>query len=326
VRALGARRWTAASLLIFAAAIAACARARPTPAAQGPRPVATPRPAPARPSGLLAAARAEAAWARRDDPAALEEAVRFFEQAAAHDQDPAPLLLRAARGHRLRADQLAAQSLAAPLDAEPGAAGGDLLAASARESALCAIDARRSWSSISPAAAAALAAGVAALAAGVAAAEALQAVSLAAAEPLYLDALCAADRTRAQGFTHLVERHGELRAALERARALEPALDDAGPDRELGKLLAQLPASAGGDLREARARFEAALARAPDSIATRLLFASSVAVKQQDRALFESLLQAAQALPAATPEDRAAQAAARVLLTREDDLFIARAR
>lgn len=319
MRALGARRWTAASLLIFAAAIAACARARPTPAAQGPRPVATPRPAPARPSGLLAAARAEAAWARRDDPAALEEAVRFFEQAAAHDQDPAPLLLRAARGHRLRADQLAAQSLAAPLDAEPGAAGGDLLAASARESALCAIDARRSWSSISPAAAAALAAGVAA-------AEALQAVSLAAAEPLYLDALCAADRTRAQGFTHLVERHGELRAALERARALEPALDDAGPDRELGKLLAQLPASAGGDLREARARFEAALARAPDSIATRLLFASSVAVKQQDRALFESLLQAAQALPAATPEDRAAQAAARVLLTREDDLFIARAR
>jgi hypothetical protein len=245
--------------------------------------------------------------------------VRFFEQAAASDQDPAPLLLRAARGHRLRADQLAAQSLAAPLDAEPGAAGGDLLAASARESALCAADARRAWSSISPAAAAALEAGVAA-------AEALQAVSLAAAEPLYLDALCAADRTRAQGFTHLVERHGELRAALERARALEPALDGAGPDRELGKLLAQLPASAGGDLREARARFEAALVRAPDSIATRLLFASSVAVKQQDRALFESLLQAAQALPAATPEDRAAQAAARVLLAREDDLFIARAR
>jgi len=86
VRALGARRWTAAFLLIFAAAIAACARARPTPAAQGPRPVATPRPAPARPSGLLAAARAEAAWARRDDPAALEEAVRFFEQVDAAQQ------------------------------------------------------------------------------------------------------------------------------------------------------------------------------------------------------------------------------------------------
>ncbi len=317
MRALGARRWPAASLLISGAAIAACARARPSPA---PRPAAaSPRPAAAGSSGLLAAARAEAAWARRDDPAALEEAVRFFEQAAARDQDPAPLLLRAARGHRLRADQLAAQSLAAPLDAEPGAAGGDLLAASARESALCAADARRAWSSISPAAAAALEAGIAA-------AEALQAVSLAAAEPLYLDALCAADRTRAQGFTHLVERHGELRAALERVRALEPALDGAGPDRELGKLLAQLPASAGGDLREARARFEAALVRAPDSIATRLLFASSVAVKQQDRVLFESLLQAAQALPAATPEDRAAQAAARVLLAREDDLFIARAR
>jgi hypothetical protein len=321
VNAFGSRRGAAATLLIFAAANAACAGAHLSPASQASRPVATPglAVAAARPSGLLAAARAEAAWARRDDPAALEEAVRFFEQAAAHDQNPAPLLLRAARGHRLRAEQIAAQSLAAPLDAEPGAAGGDLLAASARESALCAADARRAWSSISPAAAAALEAGVAA-------AEALQAVSSAAAEPLYLDALCAADRTRAQGFTHLVERHGELRAALERARALEPALDDAGPDRELGKLLAQLPASAGGDLREARSRFEAALARAPDSIATRLLFARSVAVKQQDRALFESLLQAAQALPAATPEDRAAQAAARVLLAREDDLFIALAR
>jgi len=82
------------------------------------------------------------------------------------------------------------------------------------------------------------------------------------------------------------------------------------------KLFAALPAYAGGDLRKARSHFEAALERAPDSTRTRIAFARSVAVKAQDRALFEQQLNAAAELP-----DTMGATEARDLLARENELF-----
>ena len=243
-----------------------------------------------------------------------EESARRLEQTAARATDPVPPLLQVARLHRLRADDLAAGAAAAPSDAPPGATAADLLATSAQESAACAADARRAWTSLAPDAASALEAGADPAAA-------FARVPTSGAEALYLDALCAAAWARAQGFTQLIERHHELQAELARAAALAPAQDAAGPDRELGRLLAALPAYAGGNLGGARAHFEAALARDPGSIATRVLFARGVAVKQQDRALFESQLSAALAATAVTPADRTGQTEARALLAREDDLF-----
>jgi hypothetical protein len=265
-------------------------------------------------------ASAEDAWARRDDPAALEEAVRLWEQVASRSPAPtkAQALVRAARARRLHAEQLAALASLAAVESAPGATSADLLAASARESGACAVDARKAWTSGNPAAAAALASGDPGAA--------FARIPAPLAEALYLDALCAAAWARAQGFTKLIEKRVELQAELSRAAVLAPDLDGAGPDRELGKLFAALPAYAGGDLAEARRRFEAALARAPDSIATRVFFARSVAIKEQARALFELLLDAAQEAPARTPEDRAAQAEARALRAREDELFGATAK
>jgi hypothetical protein len=265
-------------------------------------------------------ASAEDAWARRDDPAALEEAVRLWEQVASRSPAPtkAEALVRAARARRLHAEQLAALASLAAVESAPGATSADLLAASARESGACAVDARKAWTSGNPAAAAALASGDPGAA--------FARIPAPLAEALYLDALCAAAWARAQGFTKLIEKRVELQAELFRAAVLAPDLDGAGPDRELGKLFAALPAYAGGDLAEARRRFEAALARAPDSIATRVFFARSVAIKEQARALFELLLDAAQEAPARTPEDRAAQAEARALRAREDELFGATAK
>ena len=141
-------------------------------------------------------------------------------------------------------------------------------------------------------------------------------VGPAGAEALYLEAVCSAAWARTQGFTHLVERRIELIQELQRAAQLAPALDDAGPDRELGALYGALPSSAGGDLAEARRHFEVACARAADAAANHLDFARTVAIKAQDRQLFEAQLKLA-----AASANSAAAAQAADLLSREDDLF-----
>jgi hypothetical protein len=133
---------------------------------------------------------------------------------------------------------------------------------------------------------------------------------------MYLTGACTSAWARAQGFTLLIDHRDELRQILTRVAQLAPDLDEAGPERELGKLYAALPAYAGGDLRKARSYFEAAVARAPDSARTRIAFARSVAVKAQDRSLFEAQLNAA-----AESQDAAGAAEARDLLARENELF-----
>jgi Tfp pilus assembly protein PilF len=84
----------------------------------------------------------------------------------------------------------------------------------------------------------------------------------------------------------------------------------------LGALLAALPAYAGGDLTEARKQLEAAVQRAPQDPRNRLALARTVAVKAQDRELFEKALQ-----PLANGPDATAAAEAAALLSREDELF-----
>ena len=77
-----------------------------------------------------------------------------------------------------------------------------------------------------------------------------------------------------------------------------------------------LPAYAGGDLLEARKHLDAAVARAPGDARNHLALARTVAVKSQDRALFEKELALA-----AKGDDAISAADARALLSREEDLF-----
>ena len=241
-------------------------------------------------------ARAAAAWERKEDPGAIDEAIRLWEEAAAQPPVPAEALTAAARARRLRFERA-------------GLAAADGLHETARDANACADDARRAWAALEPDAAAALAAGQQL-------GEVLARIGARAAEPLYLEAVCTAAWARAQGFTPLIERRGELKQMLARVAQLAPDLDEAGAERELGKLYSALPAYAGGDLREARAHFEAALARTPSSARTRIVFARTVGVKAQDRGLFEAQLQAATAT-----EDSALAEQAKELLAREDELF-----
>jgi len=184
-------------------------------------------------------------------------------------------------------------------------AGADVLQELAREARSCADDARRAWLAVQPEAADAKSLP-----------QVLAAAGPAAAQPMYLTAACTSAWTRAQGFTLLIDHRDELGQIFTRVAQLAPDLDEAGAERELGKLFAALPAYAGGDLRKARSHFEAALERAPDSTRTRIAFARSVAVKAQDRALFEQQLNAAAELP-----DTMGATEARDLLARENELF-----
>ncbi|MCA1828214.1 MAG: TRAP transporter TatT component family protein [Myxococcales bacterium] len=243
------------------------------------------------------AARAEAAWARREtDPGAVDQAILLWENAALHGTDPSVPLLDAARARRTR---IARAQRAVDPDAR--AIGEDALA--------CAADAHRSWAAQFPAAAAQLDGTHSA-------AEVYAAVGAPAAEALYLEAVCSAAWARMQGFTPLIERRAELTAALERVIQLAPSLDGGGPERELGTLLAALPAYAGGDLAEARRRLESAAQRAPQDPRNHLAVARTVAVKAQDRALFERELAEVK-----KSDDAMAAADADALLQREDDLF-----
>ena len=136
------------------------------------------------------------------------------------------------------------------------------------------------------------------------------------AEALYLWAVCSAIWSRMQGFTPLIERRGELTAAFLRVAQLDPDLDGAGAERELGALYAALPAYAGGDLDEARRYLLAAVQRAPEDARNHVVLARAVAVKAQDRALFREHL-----MVAAKSGDALAAAQARALLERERELF-----
>jgi hypothetical protein len=193
----------------------------------------------------------------------------------------------------------------------------DSLPELARDARVCADDARLAWVAVQPEAAAVGERGPARLGTVTPAlSQVLSQAGAAAAEPIYLFAACTSAWARAQGFTPLIDERDELRQMLSRVAQLAPDLDEAGAERELGKLFAALPAYAGGDLQQARSHFEAAVARAPDSARTRIAFARSVAVKAQDRALFLTQLQAASSSP-----DASGAAEARELLGRENELF-----
>ena len=273
-----------------AAALVICAACHP---ARSVAPVRVPVAAVAPDAGPPvddSAARAAAAWARGDP----DQAILLWENAALHAADPSGPLLDAARARRVR---IARSQRAADPDT----------AAISQDALACAAEAHRSWAVQFPGAAAQLdgthpAAEVYAL--------------VGAPEALYLEAVCSATWARMQGFTPLIERRGELTAELERAIQLAPELDGGGPERELGTLLAALPAYAGGDLGEARKRLESAVQRAPQDPRNHLALARTVAVKAQDRALFEKELAAVK-----KGDDALAAAEADALLQREDDLF-----
>lgn len=246
---------------------------------------------------LLAAG--DAAWAGRDDPARLADAVKAYGRAAAEAPgDPrAELSLARALGFRALAEPAAAR------EAWPAAA-------RAAERAL-----RR----LAPAFAAAVDAGAAP-------ADAAAKVEAPGAEALYWLALATWSSAQAKGVSALLAVKDAALAMMERAAALDERVDMGGPFRALGAWRAALPGAAGGGAEAARAAFERARAIAPAYQLTRVREAETLCVLLQDRARFQALLGEVlaadeAALPRAAPENRLAKKLARALLARVDRLF-----
>lgn len=284
---------------VLAAALMAVAACKSAPALP-PAPVATlsaagvPDAGPPGPGQPASAAplleQAQAAWEQRlTDPGALDRAISSWEEAALAGAEPAATLLSAARARRTRMDRF--------VQNDPEVSRG-----ASADAQVCAAEAHRSWAAQFPEATSAPVQFVQIGESGI--------------EALYLEAVCTAAWARLQGFTPLIDRRGDLLAAFTRVAQLSPELDGAGAERELGALLAALPAYAGGDLREARRHLEAAIRAAPQEGRNHLVLARTVAVKSQDRALFEGELRGA-----VQSSDATVSAQASALLQREDDLF-----
>jgi hypothetical protein len=106
--------------------------------------------------------------------------------------------------------------------------------------------------------------------------------------------------------------------AIERAGALDPAIDHAGPARFFGSARAEAPAIAGGSLTDSAAFFADAVARAPDFLETYLQRAKTLARRTKDRALFDASIRKvldtpSDSLPDAIPEQEVAKRKARAL-------------
>jgi len=117
----------------------------------------------------------------------------------------------------------------------------------------------------------------------------------------------------------------EVRASMGRVAELDRDYDGCGADRFLGDLLATSSPMAGGDVERAREHFEYAVQAAPDHLANRVLFATDLATKVQDRTLFveqlEHVIAAAPGSAEVAPENVAEQARARAALDRTAQWF-----
>jgi hypothetical protein len=242
---------------------------------------------------------ADAAWASRGEPERLAEAIDGERAVLAARPDDRATALRLARAFAFRA-QL-----------QPNTA-----AASWRECARLAEPVLRARA---PRFASAVDGGGDPVAA-------LGAVGQEGAEPLYLLALATMGMARARGTVAILSVREEARAFMERAAALDAAIDGGGPYRALGAWLASLPSAAGGGVAASRKAFLAADRVAPGDLRTRVTEAGTLAVLLQDRPRFEALLRgviaaADEASDPLAPEKAIARRDARALLERADRLF-----
>lgn len=156
-------------------------------------------------------------------------------------------------------------------------------------------------------------------------AQAVQLVEAPGAEALYRMALAAMGLARQRGFAAVLAASPVALPAMERAAALAPGIDEAGPWRAIGSWTAVLPSAGGGGAGRSRAAFAEARRLAPGSLRARVEEAETLAVLLQDKVLFRRLLAEALAPGAGatppTPEDELARRRARELLARQETLI-----
>ena len=120
-------------------------------------------------------------------------------------------------------------------------------------------------------------------------------------------------RTFLRGLGATIAAHQVVFAVMTRVAADAPDYWYAGAERSFGVIYAAAPAIAGGDIERSRTHFEAALARAPGFLETRLLYG----MFHRDRAMLGAVArgEGGDPDPAIAPEQAVARRKTELLLT-----------
>jgi hypothetical protein len=99
---------------------------------------------------------------------------------------------------------------------------------------------------------------------------------------------------KGKGFAVLLGNKGTIEAVMKRCEKIDPtgSFYHGGVLRYWGTFYAVAPGFAGGDLNKARVYFEKAIAASPYNMATKVLWAENLSVKQDKREEFDALLDA----------------------------------
>jgi tetratricopeptide (TPR) repeat protein len=129
-----------------------------------------------------------------------------------------------------------------------------------------------------------------------------------------------------ESFATLLSYKDEIRAIMEFCLDEDPHYFYQGPDRYFGVFYAKAPGFAGGDMKKSAAHFNVAIDAHPNYLGTRILMAEEWAVKEDNRALFEELVNYVlkadpNAIPALVPEAMCEKRKAKKLMAEIDDIF-----
>jgi len=129
-----------------------------------------------------------------------------------------------------------------------------------------------------------------------------------------------------ESFATLLSYKDEIRAIMEFCLDEDPLYWYQAPDRYFGIFYAKAPGFAGGDMNKSAAHFNVSIDAHPNYFGTRILMAEEWAVKQDNRPLFEELVQYVlngdpNSVPGIIPENQCEQRKAKKLMADVDDIF-----
>lgn len=129
-----------------------------------------------------------------------------------------------------------------------------------------------------------------------------------------------------ESFATLLSYKDEIRAIMEFCLAEDPTYWYQAPDRYFGVFYAKAPGFAGGDMKKSAAHFNVSMEAHPDYWGTRILMAEEWAIKEDNRALYEELINYVlqgdpNVIPYIKPENQCEQRKAQILKDDIDEYF-----
>jgi tetratricopeptide (TPR) repeat protein len=129
-----------------------------------------------------------------------------------------------------------------------------------------------------------------------------------------------------ESFATLLSYKDEIREVMDFCLSQNPLYFYQGPDRYFGVFYAKAPGFAGGDMKKSAAHFNIAIDAHPNYFGTRILMAEEWAIKEDNRPLFEELVNYVlnsdpNVIPELVPESTCEQRKATKLMAEIDDIF-----